>query len=63
MLRQRHTVTFFALGARVYLDGVAPHGDCNGELITIGRKFLTLKLDGGRIVRRIWPSWITRELK
>jgi hypothetical protein len=60
---QRHTVTFFQIGARVYLDGAAPHGACNGELIAIGRKFLEVRLDGGRIVRRVWPSWITRALK
>jgi hypothetical protein len=63
MLRHRHTVTFFQLGARVFLDSAAPHGGHNGVLIGIGWKFLKVRLDSGRIVRRIWPSWITRELK
>jgi hypothetical protein len=58
----RHTVTFFALGARVMLDTSAGHGLVPGELIAIGRKFLEVRLDSGRVVRRIWPSWITREL-
>jgi hypothetical protein len=58
----RHTVTFFSIGARVYLDGAALHGGCNGTLIAIGRKFLQVRLDSGRIVRRVWPSWITRAL-
>jgi hypothetical protein len=56
----RHTVTFFPLGARVMLDAGAGYGLVPCELIGIGRKFLVVRLDGGRIVRRVWPSWITR---
>ena len=63
MLRQRHTVTFFPIGTRVTLDLMADQGIANGELIGIGRKYLVVRLDGGRIVRRVWPSWITRALK
>ena len=63
MLRQSHTVTFFQIGARVTLDLMADQGIANGELIGIGRKYLVVRLDGGRIVRRVWPSWITREVK
>ena len=63
MMRQRHTVTFFSIGARVMLDAGAGHGLVPGELIAIGRKFLEVRLDTGRVVRRIWPAWITRELK
>jgi hypothetical protein len=60
---QRHTLTFFPIGARVTLDLMADQGTANGELIGIGRKYLVVRLDGGRIVRRVWPSWITRALK
>jgi hypothetical protein len=60
---QRHTVTLFLIGARVMLDASAGHGLAACELIGIGRKFLAVRLDSGRIVRRIWPSWVTRELK
>ena len=60
MLRQRHTVTFFPVGARVMLDG---HRFAPGELIGIGRRYLVVRLDSGRIVRRIWPVRVTRELK
>jgi hypothetical protein len=63
MLRKSHTVTFFQIGARVTLDLMADQGIANGELIGIGRKYLVVRLDGGRVVRRVWPSWITREVK
>jgi hypothetical protein len=59
---QRHTLTFFPIGARVMLDASAGHGLVPGELVGIGRKFLVVRLDGGRIVQRVWPSWITRAL-
>ena len=60
---QRHTVTFFPIGARVTLDLMAGQGTSDGELIGIGRKFLVVRLDGGRVVRRVWPSWITLAMR
>jgi hypothetical protein len=62
-MQRRHTVTFFQLGARVMLDAGAGHGLVPGELIAIGRKFLQIRLDSGRIVRRVWPSWITLAMR
>jgi hypothetical protein len=62
-MQHPHTVTFFPLGARVTLDLLAGHGTADGELIGIGRRYLVIRLDGGRIVRRVQPSWITRQLK
>jgi hypothetical protein len=61
MLRQRHTVTFFTIGARVMLASDAAVGE--GELIGIGRKYLVVRLDSGRIVRRVAPPSITRPSK
>ena len=60
-MRQRHTVTFFPLGARVTLDTMAGHGEVAGELIGKGRKYLVIRLDTGRIVRQVHPSWISRQ--
>lgn len=62
-MRQRHTVTFFTIGFRVVLDGLAGHGEVEGELTGIGRKYLVVKLDNGRVVRLVRPSWITRAPK
>ncbi len=54
------TVTFFQIGARVHLEPEAGHGDVNGELVGIGRRYLAIRLDGGRIDRRVRPSWLRR---
>ncbi len=56
------TLTFFQVGARVHLEPEAGHGDVNGELIAIGRRYLAIRLDGGRIDRRVRPSWLRRAL-
>ncbi len=54
----KHTVTFFNIGDHVQLDSVAGYGNVDATLISIGRRYLVLKLDNGRVVHRIWPSWI-----
>ncbi len=56
------TVTFFQIGARVHLEPEAGHGDVHGELIGIGRRYLAIRLDGGSVDRRVWPSWVRRSL-
>jgi hypothetical protein len=58
----RHTVTFFEIGARVHLEPEAGHGDVDGDLVGIGRIYLAIKLDGGRIDRRVRPSWVRRSI-
>ncbi len=57
------TVTFFQIGARVHLGPEAGHGDIDGELIGIGRIYLSVRLDGGRIDRRVRPSWLRRSMR
>ncbi len=51
------TVTFFTLGARVRLAPEANHGEAAGELVAIGRIYLSIKLDDGTVDRRVRPSW------
>ncbi len=51
------TVTFFTLGARVRLAPEANHGEAAGELVAIGRIYLSIKLDDGSVDRRVRPSW------
>jgi hypothetical protein len=57
---QTNTVTFFAIDDRVRLGTEAGYGDVDARLVGIGRRFLAVRLDNGRVVRRIWPAWITR---
>lgn len=49
-------LTLFALGARVRLQPWERHGNAEGEIVTIGRKWLTVKLDAGPLLRRLHPS-------
>jgi hypothetical protein len=56
-MRQHRTVTFLKLGARVRLAPEANHGEASGELIAIGRIFLSVRLDDGRVDKRVRPSW------
>jgi hypothetical protein len=58
----RHTVTFFQLGARVHLEPEAGHGNVDGELVRIGRIYLAIRLDDGRVARRVRPSWVRRSI-
>ena len=56
-----HTVTPFTLGSRVQIRPWAPrHANVEGELVKIGRKFVTVKLDTGETVRRLHPTSLLR---
>ena len=55
-----HTVTPFALGSRVQIRPWERHANAEGELVKIGRKFLTVKLDTGETVRRLHPTSLLR---
>jgi hypothetical protein len=56
-MRQNRTVTFLKLGARVRLSPEANHGEVGGELVAIGRIYLSIKLDDGTVDRSVRPSW------